>query len=94
MAGIIRYSAILRLSHLVPLRYIESSIVIFVVVVIRDRNVEVVVDDARRRTHTIPHHELLVLALEVVGLSVVSKSSALVTSKTCNSRSTCPLPSV
>jgi hypothetical protein len=93
MASIIRYSAILRLSHLVPLRYTESSIV-FLVIIVRDLNVEVVVNDTRRWAHPLSHHELLVLAMEVVGLSIVSKSSAYLNSGQCNLQSTYPLPSV
>lgn len=72
----------------------QPSITIIIPIIIRDRNFEVGVDDARRRTHPLPHHHLLVLALEVVGLSVISKSSAhLHPSDKCKLQSNHPLRS-
>ena len=55
----------------------RQSVFIIVTIVIRDVDVKIGVDDARRRTHPLPHHHLLVLALDVVGLSAISNYSAL-----------------
>jgi hypothetical protein len=51
----------------------QPSIIITLTVVLRDIDFKVGVNDARRRTHPLPHHHLLVLALDVVGLSFISK---------------------
>lgn len=59
------------------IQLMQPSILIIVTLIVRDSDLKVGVDDARRRTHPLPHHHLLVLALELVGLSVISHSSAL-----------------